>query len=604
MVEWAAPLAFWLSLTLIPIIVCYFLRMRFRRQPVSSIYIWSRLRQTVRGGARLRWLSVFLLLLQILAAMAAVTAIAQPILVSRQATGPGTVFLLDTSCSMGAVENGLSRLEQAIRLAADEIQRLPADNTAAIFACGADAELVAGPTTDRNLLLARLRSLRVTAAAFREARVAGTLEAWLATQERSWQACLIGDGGLDLGGRKLEALFPQTLRWIAVGTEQKNIGLSGLRLLPGPKVEFSAYNGWPERREVVVTLERDEQSLITARLSLDPGTSRHSLRFAGEENAPGAYAVRLVNHADALAADDCARLAVNRTRPIRVLLLGTQNPFLLAAFRRPGVELSVAPDFTGLGEADQWDLVVADQVAIPAGLETNLLAFGQAPPDAPLYLGEPLRGRLESTPVTHPLQRYLNWQGTEVALGRALEIGPGVQSLAEVNGRPLLAAWESDGLRRVVCGTTTFTSNFGLSGAFPVFIRNLLQWCVPQADNPLAYTLTVGEPASLAEPADWRVRGGQVRVFRRGRRFTVTALAPGFYQCGGGLLAANPPAREMEIAPRALSLRGSTGPPPIHYAGHRRSMRQWPLAALLLLLCAEWYFWRGGRLPRLGSPAG
>ena len=58
MLSWGEPRAFWFAVVIIPIIFFYFLRMRFRRQPVSSIYIWSRLQMTSRGGRKLRYWSV------------------------------------------------------------------------------------------------------------------------------------------------------------------------------------------------------------------------------------------------------------------------------------------------------------------------------------------------------------------------------------------------------------------------------------------------------------------------------------------------------------------------------------------------------------------
>ena len=65
MLSWGAPGALWLGLILLPILFFYFLRLRYRRQPVSSVYLWVRLQQVTRGGSHLRWKSLFLLLLQV-----------------------------------------------------------------------------------------------------------------------------------------------------------------------------------------------------------------------------------------------------------------------------------------------------------------------------------------------------------------------------------------------------------------------------------------------------------------------------------------------------------------------------------------------------------
>lgn len=112
MLSWGEPRAFWFTLVIIPIIFFYFLGMRFRRQPVSSIYIWSRLQMTSRGAKKLRYWSVLLLLIQVLAA-AAVMTLARPAWVAQRLEQPGMVYILDVSASMSAQDVEGGRLAQA-----------------------------------------------------------------------------------------------------------------------------------------------------------------------------------------------------------------------------------------------------------------------------------------------------------------------------------------------------------------------------------------------------------------------------------------------------------------------------------------------------------
>ena len=113
MLSWGEPRAFWFAVVIIPIIFFYFLRMRFRRQPVSSIYIWSRLQMTSRGGRKLRYWSVLLLLIQVLAATAGVVTLARPAWVAQRLEQPGIVYILDVSASMNAQDVEGGRLAQA-----------------------------------------------------------------------------------------------------------------------------------------------------------------------------------------------------------------------------------------------------------------------------------------------------------------------------------------------------------------------------------------------------------------------------------------------------------------------------------------------------------
>ena len=603
MLTWGLPAALWLGTVLVPITVLYFLRMRFQRQPVSSTYLWSRLQQMVRGGTHLRWWTILLLLVQLLAAGMAVAAVAQPVWTTRHLAGPGVVYLLDVSASMSAMEGDRSRLDRARSLLAEEIRRLPAGTPAAIFLCGAGPEPLAEPTTNGNELLARLEGIKEGATGFDEEAVAEKLQAWLAAQGRPWRACLVSDGGLDLGGRRLAGLFGNGFRVLTVGSEARNLGLTGLRLLSGGRVRFSAFNGGQTGQTVGIRLERDGKPLAGARVLLSPGYSRHTLDLPqGEENLPGVYAALLEQPPDALPADDRTFLAVPPAHAVRVLLAGPPNPFLRAALRQPGVELVEAPA-VGSGE---FDLIVADRVAIPPGLQGILLAFGQAPPDGPVRMGEPLNGggRLVSEESAHPLLRFVDWQDTAIAGGHALELDPGGQALATAGGQPVLAAWETRGRHCAVWGTTLFASDLGLSGGFPIFLQNFLQWCVPQMNNPLAYTLTAGVPAVLAEPPSWEVESGPFRVERRGTLVTVRALAPGVFNWRRGqergALAVNIPASELEIAAKPLPVGETSGHIAAQYTSGERSLGQWAAGVFLCCLCLEWILWRGSR-PRGGG---
>ena len=115
MLNFSSPAAWWLALAIVPIIVFYFLRMRFRKQPVSSVYLWSRLTSAIQGSSRFQWRSAWLLLLQIIIAMAAVLALTGPVWKMSATSKPGIIYLIDVSASMTAKDRHQteSRLEQA-----------------------------------------------------------------------------------------------------------------------------------------------------------------------------------------------------------------------------------------------------------------------------------------------------------------------------------------------------------------------------------------------------------------------------------------------------------------------------------------------------------
>ena len=622
MLNLSSPFALWLGLAVIPIIFFYFLRMRFQKQPVSSIYLWSRLQRSIHGAGRLRSRTVFILLLQLLAAIAAVLAVAQPVWKFNDLTltTPGIIYLIDVSASMGATDvmkqgRFHNRLEEAIAILTAEIHRQPRRTEGMIFLCSAGIVPLGNPTRNRDQLISRLQTVRDGNAGFDETEVTEALKAWLLTRRKTWRAVLVTDGGLDLNGKKLQDLFQGYLKIMMVGFNGNNLGVTALRLLPGGEASFQIVNGWSYDQSTKVVLEYNQQIIARADIQAPSGVSNQTLLFSSPVRT-GVYRIRLEQPPGALTLGNQYYLAINRPQPVRVLLIGSHNPFLQAIFNNPVVELVPPQGLTAFPKdinGTDWDLIVADQVPIPPNLRCNILAFGVAPPTKPDLIGKPVNGELHNVSTIHPLLRFTDWSKVQVTGGNSLMARSDVQVLATVNGHPIIAAWEEAGWHYVVFGADFYHSDLGLSESFPIFIQNLLQWCVPQANNQLAYTLTVGEARTFAEPSTWRVidAGDDVRIsVLQGRFFTLNPLAPGVFhwkESGSqGVLAVNLPPGELDITPRPLnfpkeaplltaqrSYFPKTLPGGKEESGSFFSFQSWTLGLFLVCLCAEWILWRG-----------
>lgn len=604
MLRWTLPGAFWLSMAILPILFFYFLRMRFRAQPVSSVYLWARLQKVTTGGSRLRKRSIMLLLLQILAVIAAVVAVAQPFLFFRRTVTPGTVFLIDVSESMNTIESSSgtkTRLEMAKELLTEEIRKLNPAAGCMVFSCDTQANPLLEPTVDHTRVLANLDRIMTRNAGFNEAGVSNQLQAWLGREKRPWQACLISDGGLDLGGQRLANVFDGKLRIMTIGEERGNIGINGLRIINSQAL-FSIINGWPDEREVQVSLIYQNRTLTRTTLIVPPGFSQQALDLKNETD-PGVYKVQLEENRDALASDDVSYLAVNQPRRFRVLLVGAANPFLRSVLSHPAIELDTLPEFSK-NLPGYWDLIIADRVQIPPDLKANVLAFEQIPPNAPVSFEGNISGSFEPHSISHPLLRFVKWGEIQVVNGYAIKADPELPVLAEVSGKPVITLWEEEGWRKIVCGFSLYSSNIGLSGTFPIFLQNLLHWLTPQGANPLAYNLTVGEPVVFGEPPEWRIINDKFfETERSGPLIQLKALKTGDFQwktgSDRGYLTVNIPIAESDLAPRPITLKQSNLTVAAELTTAQIGLTQWPLLILLACLVLEWIIWRGGwRLKR------
>jgi Mg-chelatase subunit ChlD/uncharacterized membrane protein len=668
MLSFALPLALWLGLSLLPAAAFYFLRLRFRKQPAGSIFLWRQVMRDSDQGRKWRRKSILLFLLQALALAAITLAAAGPLLVGERRTENGVVFLLDTSASMGALEpaggteagnaGSASRLSLAVAALDAQLRALPPETPVAVFRCADDAawpdpnanDMPEWRARDAGAITAMLAGQSVAAADFREEAVAASVQSWVAKRGGAWRAVLIGDGGTDLDGRRLASVFGSRLSQVIIGGQPHDLGLQGLRPAAGDSggLEATASNSGSAGRRVVLILERDGAVIRRLTRTLETGSSQIHVALAGGDAdtsggedfladfsgspaagsgaaaAPlpaGLYRLSIEDAADALAANDSVLLAVNPPRALRVLHIGPANPFLAAAFAGPGTVYRQSADWMPAPDSGGWDLVVADGVPPPPQASGNLLCLGSLPADSPVTWGQALSGTMAAVASDHPLARWIDWQDCQVASGRAFVVSGAVRVLARVGGLPVMAAWESGGRRMVACGTDLFRSSMGLSGAFPVFIRNLALWVLPQSDNPLADTLEAGVPAKRAEPASWELGAGPVRPVRGADGLiTLVGRSPGSAQwrdgAWHGVLAVNPPRSESSLAARTLPGISLVGAAPSPAAGSGESagasasagfsqtilpLAFLPLLAGMACLAAEWLLWFG--LPTWLLPA-
>lgn len=608
----ARPAAFALALLIFPIVLLYFLRMRFRRKEVGSTFIWRTLVQATTGGKKLKRRSILLLLLQIAAVLAAAAAAAGPSLVSSRVLVPGVAILIDLSASMakrdcpssldsGPEANETSRVEAAVRAAIAEIDGLEADVPIAVFGCADTARpLMAKMGPNKAAAKAALRGLVSSRAspalfaAFDEASCAASIAAVLAAEEGAWSAVVYTDGGLSLGGQRLAAVFGDAVRFNIVGTRGGNLGVTGLRFEVSeegsPRATFSLWNGDPSTRDAEVRLTRGGERLATVRATAVPGWSRAEFDLKGELEE-GAYTLE-VERGEGQAPGGSYYLAVSRPRNLTVLLVGRKNPFIVALLAHEGISYRSSPTFPDFllpsrrdvrSEELVPDIVISDSAALPAtqsattsaekptGREAEargdakfaLVVFGPPPPDAPFSAAGRVSGRIAAAEGSsaHPLARFIDWGESRAESSLTYTLKGDAVVLATIDGKPVVVAWERDGYRNLACGIDLARSDLGLKSAFPILLQNYLQWYAPRTDAQSLYTLSVGDKVRRLEDVSFKIRSDSVETERSGPAVFLTPKEAGIFQWetagDRGYLAVNVPPGELDVAPRFLAPRAT-----------------------------------------------
>ena len=609
-----APLAL-LGLIVLPLIVAfYMLRLRRRDVPIGSTFLWQQLIHDVEANApwqRLRF--SWLLLLQLLIALAVVIAASRPFTAATSALAANVVLIVDTSASMGTTDTDGPRIAAARDAARGIIDELPQGGRVTVVAADATAHVLVSETDERSEALDAISGITASQLPG-DLTDAFALASALAARDADSSVVVVTDaGGDDLPAVGIGA----PIRVVRVGSNDANQALAALsvaRRSGGAQLEAFVAVSNPSGVEVTRRLELyADDALVDARELTIPAGRRAEAIVSTVPAAARVVEARLAGE-DALGVDDRAYALVPSDAPVRTLIVGTGNTYLEQAFALlPRLEVfAVSPD--------AYDEALAE--ATQAEAPYDLFVFDRWQPDAPpdgasFYLAPEADGPWGSvgdeiaTPgigsmgVDDPVLRYVDLATVHIGRARELTLGAGMRAVvATAGGSPLLAVGRVDGRPTAVLAFALGESDLPLQVAFPLLVSNLADSLVPAQGGVLPPSAALGTPIALAlDPAieSVTVSGGavaQVVPLTGGRGTLPGAQRVGIrevHDADGGLVgrvAANlfSPG-ESDVAPgdaqRIVDMgRVSSA---AEDAGTTRSEWWWPIALLVIaLLLVEW----------------
>ena len=481
------PAALALALLAIPIILLYMLRLRRRRQVISSTILW---RELVRDrSANAPWQRLqrnILLLLQLLILAALVVALARPTFSSPQRINGNLIVLLDASASMTATDSddGVSRFDQALDQTRRLIDGLGGNDQMTLITVGRLPMVIGGPTNDGQLLRRELSSLAPEAAS-PDWVAAFALAAGLAQGTVDPRLVIISDGSLS------EALpaFAGNVMFMPVGRSAENLAISTL----GSRASNDALellvgvtNFGPANSEAVLSIYVDEQLFDSRRIEIRPEQDEQfSWTLPGDVNTVQAAIVPTGDTVDYLALDNQAWVLAGRGKSERVLLVSDGNLFLERLFAvLPGYVLTRVASIDDIdnSEGRAFELYIFDGVPIPDPLPAaNVLIFDPQPSSdiGGVSPAIAVTGVFTDTAVTRMADDArladVDWRDINIAQARKVEAG-GLIPLMASDEAPLLLAGEINGRRVAVFPFDLAASDLPLQIAFPVIMANIAAW--------------------------------------------------------------------------------------------------------------------------------
>ncbi len=529
-----SPTSLFLFGLALPIIALYILRLRRRREPVSTLMFWEELfreRQTTSLFQRLKHL--LSLLLQLLFLMLLVLAVARPQFAFITKSARQLVLIIDQSASMNTVEedtDGRTRLEVAKEHALRTVDGLRFMDEMTVISSHT-RPIIHIPFTNHQ------KSLRAAINAILPTDISTNLEpaydlAHAIAQTKPNPEIVILSDFQSVSEELLAKLKSETeenadtekpdpeikRHLIRIGKASDNVGITQFRVRKSLVNAFDyqtllrVVNASEEEKKFNVELYFNENLFDVRPYTLTPGESKSEIfsNFAFE----GGKLKAVLDIQDALATDNTAYATLPKRDLISVLLVTSGNPFLQKALAvDEQIKLTVLTpteyetDFIRRGEVSSpegkkdYQVVIFDRYSPSTLGDGNYMFIYPPAVDASEMPTPELKwniGAALETPIitdwerTHPILQHVHLENVQI--GTAYQVTPPstAQVLARSFESPVLFIDVTPNRKIVFAAINILESDLPLRIAFPVIIANTIQW-FQQRSEILEYHLHTGE---------------------------------------------------------------------------------------------------------------
>ena len=581
--RFADPAGLWWALLAVPIVLLHVLKPRRPPHVVSSAFLWRAVERPITSASPFRMIRPsWLLLLQLLGVGLLAVAIADPVQVEETPLAEHTVFLIDGSGSMLALDGEPDRIADA-RARARQVRRdLPSEGIASVIEVGPQPRVLLSASPDADAFDEAVAATRATSGRA-DFAAAFALAEGLETTDAAIGFVLLSDGGLS--GEE-QRLLPPGTTYEQVGSAATNRAVVDLDVEARPTemhVRVTIANrGGPSATQ---TLRLDVDGRTRQRVELDLAAGQTLVHET--DLTVGDRVDAFLEGEDLLAADN-RRTAVSRRRqPIRVQVVGEPDPFLGALLSAVD-GLALVDD----GDRDPPDLIVYNRSPVPGAPSTPFLAI-RAPSGAPgvSVVGEAPAPALTLVRSDDPLLQGIDLSGLAVATAQRVSSDT-AEVLLGAESAPLLLRGRAGGVRFAYLAFELRDSNLPLQLAFPLLGDRLLAELTGAVLPPSS--IEVGE--TLAVP----LHSGGVVTDPAGAVVELAPGSPGLVVERPGLwsvaapdrpelfMAVNPAAAESTLTPvpslptERRPLRPGESPPE-----GTSSLRPWVLALALVVIAVE-----------------
>jgi len=608
-VTWLSPEAFgWTALGGL-LVVLYLLRQRRERVTVSSLFLWRRRAGDEYTSSFWQWLKRrLLLLLQLLALTALVIALARPAWPGTERAKPDLVLVIDGSARM-ALPGGDGAGMEAVRNSALEYMSGRDGTAISVVLAGPKPELISLRESDRGAVGEAIRNLRAGgrevdmdgAMAMAQTVLAsgpgGSIAIFSDDSFRAGDGSLMERAGLVVAGRRLPNIGLATVSQRRGRDGNLQIfALVGSNLDEAVEVEVVLLDGDLEVGEWTGEVPANGSAVVVVDMPAGEVVDEVVVRDTGLQSD----------------GDDRTFLRSGPSRPLEVLIVAAVPGAYVRALPSGKYLSTEAVDPAAYVDTGDRDLVIFVDF-VPEELPAANMILISPPPQNPLAPFDPAVSATEALPAHENglmdavdlgfLQgkpKYAlpvpEWATVDVFVGDGAGILHGI--------------WE--GRRAVVVGFDPEVTGMESAPAFPIFIRNVVEWASPLTAVRATGAIRPGESIEIApHPRATRLEllgptGETITEMVRPFRSTLDPLmGSGRYRlrqwAGDNLLHEETfgVSAAFESDPELGSLVAQPPPLPLTLAeSPKGNYEAWPWVAALaiLVMAGEWAWFHRVRL--------
>jgi hypothetical protein len=468
---------FWIAAAA-PVILMYFLKLKRKKVPVSSTWLWSRSIQDIRVNAPFQKLrSSLLLLLQLLLILVAAFALTDPIGRTTPPEDKRWVFLIDRSASMQMKDVKPSRLAVAKATAKELLKGCGPRDEVMVVAFSNRAQVLTPLTADRGAIERAIDAVEPADTVTR-VQEAFRIAASAVQPYKSRAIVILSDGrfeAIQAGAEQID------LKYVPIGGQARNAAVTAIEVKKPQKADepwtvFAQLDLFSkEEVEVPVELHVNGELKGVKKVKMAPNSSGAVL-FEVTKPEPQIVEVKIAMEDD-LDVDNRA-WAVARPDRSKLLVAGPGNFFLDKALAQVrDMDAFSAEDFSKASTGD-YDIVVLNGVMPETLPEGRYLILGELPK----WEGLKAEGELAQPAVMdwdrrHPVARMINFSGLYVKSVPKVTLPAFAAPIVEgPDNAPLIFAWQKGRTRAVIVTFKLLESDWPLRLSFPLFLSNALDW--------------------------------------------------------------------------------------------------------------------------------